>query len=415
MESSQPTFEPIAPGDRMQGLDALRGLALLMILVANMPAFNSPIYYLEDAGYNWWTSRVDHIFRTLDATFIHSESFALFSFLFGLGLAMQLVRAERAGVSLVPVYVRRLFVLIGIGLFHAFFIWTGDILALYGVLGFPLLLFRKLRPKVILGLAIAFYLLAPLRWELSLIRQNSNQAAATTNEVSYSSGVNSAQEEARQQVANSVAAYRDGTWTEITHQRIADYVYYWRHSQALTVFPLFLFGLYCGRRALFDGIPARLGSLRRVVAISFVIAVLGTILMRALYLQSISDWGILFRPLVYVIEHSALVTFYVTGMLLLSENKRFRKLTARLADAGRLALSNYLFQSVACTLLFYSYGLGLYGKVSPAQGFVVAAGVFAVELYLSTLWSRHFRFGPVEWAFRSITYGHVQRMTARDA
>ncbi len=405
-------YGPIATKDRIESLDVLRGLALLLILIANMPGFNSPIYYLEEAGQQWWSSRADHVVETLVFTYVQGESVSLFSFLFGLGFAMQLLRAHSHGVSFILVYTRRLLALVVIGLIHAYLIWTGDVLVLYGVLGFFLLFFRNLKPKVILLLAMALYLIPPARWEISLVQRFSGKPSAETVAVSIARST-PAQEEARRQVENSVHAYAHGTWHEITAQRARDYSFYVAHNQALTVFPVFLFGLYCGRRGFFRDIAVHLKLFLRAGRWSFGAAFIGTILLRSLYLPGIPRWTTLLRPLVYAIEHAALVVFYISVVVVLSQNGRIRRYMVPFAAAGRLAVSNYIFQSVVCTFIFYNYGLGYYGRVSPAHGIVLVFLVFSLQVFLSVLWLRRYRYGPVEWVLRSITYARLQAMRDR--
>jgi uncharacterized protein len=75
-----------------------------------------------------------------------------------------------------------------------------------------------------------------------------------------------------------------------------------------------------------------------------------------------------------------------------------------------MALSNYLFQSILCTTVFYSYGFGLYGKVGPALGFVLTLAIFAIQIFISKHWFQHYQFGPLEWVWKSLTYGKLFRM-----
>lgn len=405
----QPTpLGPTAASERIEALDTLRGVALLMILAANMPAFNSPIYYLADAGQQWWTSRTDHIADTLIHAFVQTESVALFSFLFGLGFAMQLVRAESAGAPFFWLYARRLLALIGIGLIHVYLIWMGDILILYGVLGFLLLAFRRVGTRALLVLTIAAYLIAPARWELSVLRGLGRSTAQDVARQAPEIGRSSAQEKARRQVESSVHAYRDGSWLEATAQRARDYGYYLQHNQALTVFPLFLLGLYAGRRRFFQNLPEYRESFRRAVRWSAALAFPGVVLLRVLYLPGVPHWTVILRPAVFAVEHAALIVFYISAVAVLQQNSRVGYILTPLATAGRLALSNYIFQSVICTLIFYSYGLRLYGKVGPAAGLALTVAVFAAQVFLSVLWSRRFSLGPIEWLWRSVTYGRLQ-------
>jgi uncharacterized protein len=412
--ASETGYGPTAAKDRIESLDVLRGLALLMILIANMSGFNSPIYYLEEAGQQWWSSRADHVVQTLVFTFVQGESVTLFSFLFGLGFAMQLLRANSRAAAFLLIYIRRLLALIVLGLIHAYLIWTGDILALYGVLGFLLLFFRNLKPKVILPLALVLYLIPPARWEISLVQGISGKKSSDVTAQAKGSST-PAQVEALREVESSVHAYANGTWREITAQRARDYSYYLAHNQALTVFPVFLFGLYCGRRGFFGDLVVHRKSFFRAGKWSFAVAFTGTIVLRVLYLQGVPEWTALLRPFAYVIEHSALVIFYISAIVMLNQNERIRRCMVPLAAAGRQALSNYIFQSLVCTLIFYSYGLGYYGKVGPAIGVLLALLVFVLQLILSVLWLRRFNYGPVEWILRSITYGRLQVMRSRQA
>ncbi len=196
----------------------------------------------------------------------------------------------------------------------------------------------------------------------------------------------------------------------MTVQRATDYSFYIKHNQALTVFPLFLLGLYAGRRGLFSDIPKHLSAFRFVAASSLAAAFLSVLSLRMLYLQGIPDWTRLLRPVLYAIQHTSLLLLYVSAVVVLQQAPSIRRWMAPLAAAGRLALSNYIFQSVVCTFIFYSYGLALYGKVGPAKGFAITVLVFAAQVLLSVLWSRRFLLGQVEWFWRSVTYGRLQTM-----
>jgi uncharacterized protein len=407
--AAQSSLRPTPVNERIESLDVLRGLALFMILTANMAGFYSPLYYLDETARYLAESRADHIVGTLISTFVQNESVALFSFLFGFGFAMQFLRARSQDVSFLPLYVRRLLTLVLIGLVHAYLIWMGDIVALYGVLGFLLLPFRNVNLRAVLVLALVLYFLPQVRWEMALVR-NSNGNVSVAGASTADTAEAMAQEESRRQAENSLHAYGHGTWREMTLQRARDYTFYLKHNQALTVFPLFLLGLYAGRRGLFSDIPRHLPSFRFAAACSLATAFLSVILLRILYLQGIPDWTRLLRPIVFAIQHTSLLFFYVSAVVVLEQAPSIRRWMTPLAAAGRLALSNYIFQSVVCTFIFYSYGLALYGKVGPAKGFDITVLVFAAQVLLSVLWSRRFLLGPVEWFWRSVTYGRPQSM-----
>ena len=104
----------------------------------------------------------------------------------------------------------------------------------------------------------------------------------------------------------------------------------------------------------------------------------------------------------------ALCFFYVTSIILLMQNQRWKPKLLPLANVGRMALTNYLMQSIICTTIFYSYGLGLYGKIGPAAGIILTLAIFAVQVVISNLWFARFKFGPMEWLWRTLTYGKAQ-------
>ncbi|MFQ5777077.1 MAG: DUF418 domain-containing protein [Terriglobia bacterium] len=111
----------------------------------------------------------------------------------------------------------------------------------------------------------------------------------------------------------------------------------------------------------------------------------------------------------------AICFFYASAIILLVQREAWKKRLAPLGSVGRLALSNYLLQSVVCTTIFYSYGLGLYGQVGPAQGLVLSVLIYAFQILLSVWWVRRFRFGPAEWLWRTLTYGKLQPMRSQQA
>lgn len=157
----RPTAAPTAPGERIVLLDILRGFAIFGILVYNMAYFSAPLY-LQMAGQTWGEGGVDRLIELGVRFLVQGKFYSLFSFLFGLGFALQLQRAEGRGVRFVPLYRRRLLALLLIGLVHGFLIWMGDILTVYALLGFLLFLFRRRQPKTLLVAAVLFMLVPVL-------------------------------------------------------------------------------------------------------------------------------------------------------------------------------------------------------------------------------------------------------------
>ncbi|MEJ2749334.1 MAG: DUF418 domain-containing protein, partial [Anaerolineae bacterium] len=155
-----PTARPVQPRERIQFVDILRGFALFGVLVFNISGFAG-----EQGGYQIYTSMIARAVVMLRDFFIQAKFYSMFSFLFGWGMAIQMLRAQARGTKFLPVFLRRLVVLLVIGFFHAILFWTGDILTLYALFGFVLLLFRKRSERFLLVASGLTLLLAIfLRW-----------------------------------------------------------------------------------------------------------------------------------------------------------------------------------------------------------------------------------------------------------
>ena len=159
---------------------------------------------------------------------------------------------------------------------------------------------------------------------MSLLR-NSRGIASVAGTSTPDAAEAMAQEEARRQAENSMHAYGHGTWRESTLQRARDYSFYIKHNQTLTVFPLFLLGLYAGRRGFFRDIPRCLPAFRLVAVWSLAIAFLSVLSLRILYVQGIPDWTRLLRPVVYAIQHASLLFFYVSAVVVLQQSVLIRQ------------------------------------------------------------------------------------------
>jgi uncharacterized protein len=179
---------------------------------------------------------------------------------------------------------------------------------------------------------------------------------------------------------------------------------------------MFLFGLYVGRRRVFHDLTGQLSCIRRMLWWGLALGLVGEAVYFLLprLASVLPAWTGVFRLTAWwAFGVPGLCFFYVAVLTLLFRNPAWRGWLAPLGAVGRTALSNYLLQSVICTTIFYSYGLGLYGKVGPALGLALTALIFALQIPLSMWWLRRFRFGPAEWLWRTLTYGKLQPMRAK--
>jgi len=286
-------------------------------------------------------------------------------------------RAETRGGNFAQVYRRRLLALLGIGLAHALLLRNGDILVPYAMMGFILLLFRRASNQMLAIGAIAallFPFFAQSIWEITGIPMPQRPEAA---ELGY----------LRENIA---------------------WVRYWYSTAILIWTPslaLFLFGLYLGRRFFENSVVSRKG-LRRVLVAGFITGILAFVAISVLpTLPKFSGQPIAAR-LLYSFHAWGLAAFYAASLLLLLQKQSWQKRLAPLGAVGRMALTNYLLQAaliVPVCLVF-----GLFDKVTPTIGLLLAVGVWAFQVPASVWWLKHFRFGPAEWLWRSLTYGQLQ-------
>jgi uncharacterized protein len=404
---------PVQPSERIPIIDSLRGFALLGILLVNMGIFIHPIFAFllpPDPA----TPLIDRA----AAWFIHfaaeGKFYALFSLLFGLGFAIQFIRAEERARRIVPLYLRRLFVLLLIGMAHAFLVWTGDILILYAVLGFVLILFRKARPKTLLvwiGLTLGGYLLllGGIVGLLQLARLEPTMAVELDQNFAAQEAYFLVETERAYQV------YGQGSFVEITQHRVNEYlsfVGFAAFGMVPGVFAMFLAGLYFGRRRLFYAVEENITFFRKLAWWGLAIGLPANLLYATIMSSSASRLELspafLAATVAQIVGGPALSLFYLSALTLLSRRQTWHNRLQHLAPAGRMALTNYLMQSIICTLIFYGYGFGLFGRVGAAVGMLLTLVIFAAQVAWSRWWLQRYRYGPAEWLWRSLTYLHWQ-------
>ncbi len=407
------TLSPIAGDERIEAVDALRGFCLLGILMVNMALFAGPLQALLLAE-PWWPARHDRMATFAIRALAEGKFYALFSMLFGFGMAIQMQRARARGRRFVGVYLRRLLVLLAIGLLHGLLLWYGDILALYALMGFILLLFSRVSTRVNLIIAGVAYVVPTVLYVgltgLIGLAQLSPQGAQKIN-----TAFTAAAEETEAQALAAVPAYAEGSWAAIFDQRLIDLQSTLGFTLWLspTILALFLLGLCVGRIGILHD-PARYDRLLRWLAGWGLL--LGLLLNTGMaWIAEVSDPMMLgplgvARQLLYTVGMPLLSFGYAALIVRLMQQPAWQRRLSPMAAAGRMALTNYLGQTIICTTLFYSYGLGLFGKVGPAFGLLLVIAIYAAQLALSTWWLRRFRFGPLEWLWRSLTYARPQPM-----
>lgn len=413
--SKEPTqkLNPIQKHERITTIDVLRGFALLGILLVNMAFFNTSVVEQNLRFMNPVTNWIDQIATWFILFFATTKFYTIFSFLFGLGFAIQLQRAQVHGKPFLSTYARRLLVLFLIGAAHAVLLWYGDILTTYALLGLVLLLFRNCRPRtlliwstllltipiiamsVIVGLFIA---LSPLFDSAGIMQQQIILL--------------------QQMAAEAERVYSSGSFAEIIGQHIQNLIFVASLLPATifisfpTIMAMFLIGLYAGKRRIFQDIQAHLPFFRKVLMWGATIGVPLNTIYVVFYSELTSfdlNIGAIVATAAIAFGAPALAFAYMAGLTLLGQRESWKRWLSPLAPVGRMALTNYLLQTIICTTIFYSYGLGLYGQVGPAVGILLSITIFILQIPLSMWWLRHFEYGPMEWVWRKLTYGHTSR------
>ncbi|MCW4453769.1 DUF418 domain-containing protein [Flavobacterium sp. MXW15] len=387
-------LQPVAPAERIATLDALRGFALLGILLMNMEAFGGPMD-LAFTGIDPRWQGADHWADALVYVFVQGKFFTLFSLLFGMGFAVMAQRAAAAGREFSPLYLRRSLVLLCIGLAHALLVWSGDILVAYALLSLFLPPFREAPRSWLPALGTASYLAGPA---LMLVLAALLSLSALAPEDAEQGVVL-----AMQKIEAQRQAYGHGSWSEAFVQRARDVA---AALQGLLVVGPEIFGMFLlGAWFVRSGAIADPERHRRLFAcLRWVALPLGLALMLGSVWRD--PWlapGRFDLPLAATYALSALA-----GLLMclgyLGWLVRWRAALRWLAPAGRMALTNYVAQSLVCTFVFYGYGLGWFERMPRAWQLPFAAALFVVQVLLSHCWLRRFQFGPLEWLWRAATY-----------
>jgi uncharacterized protein len=402
-------LRPVSAAERVDLLDVLRGFALYGVLLANTIPWYSGRAFLPRAEVAFRPGSPDNIALVLVAIFVDGKAMTLFSFLFGLGFAVQLLRAEARGGNAIPVYLRRLGVLFLIGLCHITLLWWGDILAVYALTGFALILFRRRGDRALLLWAAA--LLVPFCLiELPAVSGLLERIAP-----------NHRHDDAwRAQVFAALSGHDRVLLTEMQVRQYLAHL----GPHAVVFFPSllgrFLLGYVAGRRRLLHDAAEHLPVFRKLLRWGLAIGLVGGIAMvvkRIMVRHGARIPSGIALPLSLTGEIAvlALAAAYMSALALLFQRPAWRRRLMILAPVGQMALTNYLSQSLICTSLFYGWGLGLLGRVGPALCIPLTLAIFAGQILVSRSWLRRFRFGPMEWLWRSLTYGQAQPMRRAEA
>lgn len=394
-------MQPFTPAShRIDTLDAIRGVALGGILLVNMGLFAFPALYMKPSVY--WPGAAGKLVEQLISFFAEGKFIAMFSFLFGLGFILFLQSAERKGLPPVRLFLRRLLVLLGIGWIHAHFIWFGDVLCFYSLLGVLLLFFRKMSPPALLKWAVGLLTVPVILYVTTgtIIGPDFYKDTVSYTDAGY----------------RAIGIYRSGTLRQLWEQNAADLVMartgYLMETPMMLA--MFLLGACAGKKGIFRQPDAHAALVRKVQAWT---ALIGWPLVIAVALAgddgdpSTPAGGNMMMLNTYIAS-PLIGIFYIATLTRLLQRTEWQRWLRPFQAAGRMAATNYILQSVICVCIFYSFGGGLYAYAHPPMYLIIWVLVLGLQLAVSSWWMDHFRFGPVEWMWRKLTYGKAYAIKA---
>ena len=401
---------PVAPGQRLQVLDALRGFALLGIFLMNIEWFTRPAQEMGH-GIDPAATGLDRLAALAVLVLVQGKFWVLFSLLFGMGFALMSARAGE-GAGFQRIYLRRCLALLVFGLVHGLLLWSGDILHAYAIAGLMLLALGGIAHRAWPWLGAGLYV--TVAGALFLYGWVLEAVSPATVELLLEMDAESRAEAS----AASQAFAHGGWWQAVRHNA---YAFATITLPALSVLlPLalgvFMLGAWLHRAGRFSDVAAHRGWFVRLAAWTLPV---GALLMAAsLSLGTSFDGMREAGRMTMATGLGALASLPLAlGYMALFAIAAGSRLLARpllwLAPAGRMALTHYLLQSLVAGLVFHGYGLGLWGQVGRAGQVALVLAVFALQVLASHWWLARWRFGPMEWLWRGISYGAAPSMRAR--
>lgn len=351
--------QPITKKDRIISLDIIRGLALFGILFINVPAYLVMIGEAPEPD----LTGINGVIKLFIVILIEKKFFSIFSFLFGVGAYIFMSRAEQKGDRYLLRFSRRMLILLLFGVIHVF-LWFGDILFVYAIFGLLLIPFYNRKQKTILSFAV---ILTVLSW-----------LSAGIHMIFFKQGMSTPQ-----------------------------YILFFRGDE-ITVYVMFLFGMYAGKSGIIKNIANNAGILKKIQVITFLLFMTFTAIITWLSLIAQTNQISFFTSTVVGMGAVPMTFFYLTTLFLLLEKSAVQKLLSPARFVGQMAFTNYLCQDTIGRFILNQAGIEV---VSPHHTIIVAIAIFVFQLIFSVVWLKvfKFRYGPLEYVWRTLTYGKLTR------
>jgi len=405
--TAESTPGPVQANERVQLVDVLRGVALFGVFLVNFTSFASTnIMATDEQLLSLPTAAIDLTLYDLIEWLFVDKANTLFAFLFGLGFYLQMQRLEARGVDFFRVYLRRLTVLLLLGIFHMFFVWNWDILHLYALAGFVLLAMRELSNRDLVALGLIFGLLGRVFQEL--LAEFAGIGGSTVETSDTASVL------VRQHISQSgdylalVKNFFD--WTLIDYLSSGLIV-----GWLLYALGRFLIGAWVGRHGWIalarEFLPGWRRTARWSLPLGLIVEGMATLLAESPLLP---DWPHrdFCAHVVHLLAVPVLSVGYVSAVVSLFHTPLGMRLLAPFSWSGRMALTNYLTQSLVYGYVLFGIGpgLALAGRIGTLALLAITVVAYAAQIALSRWWLARFAYGPAEWVWRALTYGQLPPM-----
>jgi uncharacterized protein len=406
----------VLPTHRIQVVDALRGFALFGILLVHCGNSFTTGGMPPDFYEHTRQGMANQIVGNISGILFDGKFFTFFSFLFGLSFALMLTRSTDSAIAFYRRFAWRLLILGVIGFLHHLW-WPGDILSIYALLGFPLVALSFLPNRWVLIIGVLLVLNLPNR-----LYQIYTDATKTEVKLSKKQEETKQKQEQAKQTQEAKAYYdvtTKGTFTQRLDYNLRAFEtkmkFQLESGRLFITLGFFLLGLYAGRRKVFQRLAENRRFFRRTTLFTG-LATLGVfipgLILALIYggNQQPPQWVITVFQSLFDVFNAALTLFYIAGLTVLFQKIRWQSITGPLASVGKMALTNYVLQSIIGGLIFFGYGLNLIVSLQLWQCILLTFPIILLQILFSQWWLARFRFGPLEWLWRSLTYLKVQPM-----
>ncbi len=386
---------PVIPKNRIEYLDALRGVALLGIILANMVSYSLYVYLSESQLKNIGLSRLDKVLDFLELMLIEGKFYTIFSILFGIGFSIIIERSRSKNQNFTRFFLWRMTLLALIGVIHAIFFWHNDILLFYACCGILLIPMSRLSDRSILFVALTMFLI-PLGIKMTF-GTTADLFLKIQDQLFDKYGFT---------VNNRVDVWTNGNWINILQLNLSmwfgQFQYVIGNGMIYKIFGSFLIGFIVGRRKYHERLLELKPILKKIAFWGILIGLVFNFIYASNFYAD--SWKLTLSETFGILPLSL---GYVALTAIFWQSNRFKKGMSLFVPVGRMALTNYIFQSVFCTLIFYNTGLALGAVYGPSGYLLMGLIVYACQVIISKFWLAKFQFGPLEWLWRSLTYGKL--------